>query len=143
MTQKKKVSQLPLATTVIGLYTIGVDAQGQSVKVPMVVLKGDKGDRFVYSDFTPAQLEQLKVKGDRGEPFTYEMFTEEQLRGLKLTYDDLSLQEKEGLKLKFSDLNEADKLELKGEDALQPLLTATLDARGHLIIEVEYVTKLL
>lgn len=101
--QRIKISLLPVATTLAGLYTIGVSAQGRTVGVPMSILKGDKGDRFVYSDFTPAQLEQLK--------------------------------------LRFSDLNEADKLELKGKDALQPLLTATLDARGHLIIEVEYVTK--
>ena len=28
--------------------------------------KGDKGDAFTYSDFTPEQLESLKVKGDDG-----------------------------------------------------------------------------
>ena len=29
-------------------------------------IKGDKGDPFLYSDFTPEQLEALKVKGDTG-----------------------------------------------------------------------------
>lgn len=29
--------------------------------------KGDKGDPFTYSDFTPEQLESLKVKGDKGD----------------------------------------------------------------------------
>ncbi len=36
----------------------------------LATLKGDtggKGDPFRYSDFTPAQLEALKVKGDKGE----------------------------------------------------------------------------
>ncbi len=29
--------------------------------------KGEKGDPFIYEDFTPAQLEALKVKGDTGD----------------------------------------------------------------------------
>ena len=29
--------------------------------------KGDKGDAFTYDDFTPTQLESLKVKGDKGD----------------------------------------------------------------------------
>lgn len=33
-------------------------------------LKGDKGDAFTYSDFTPAQIEALKVKGDQGDSVT-------------------------------------------------------------------------
>ena len=32
--------------------------------------KGDKGDAFTYSDFTPAQIEALKVKGDKGDSVT-------------------------------------------------------------------------
>lgn len=40
--------------------------------------KGDKGDPFLYEDFTPKQLEDL-----RGDPFTYEDFTPQQLADLK------------------------------------------------------------
>ena len=40
------------------------NAQGVWESVP--VIKGDKGDAFVYDDFTPEQLEALKVKGDTG-----------------------------------------------------------------------------
>lgn len=39
-----------------------------------------KGDPFTYDDFTPEQLETLKVKGD---PFLYTDFTPEQLEALK------------------------------------------------------------
>ena len=48
--------------------------------------KGDKGDAFTYADFTPEQLEALKVKGDKGDKgdaFTYADFTPEQLESLK------------------------------------------------------------
>ena len=41
-------------------------------------IKGDKGDPFLYEDFTPEQLEAL-----RGDPFTYEDFTSQQLADLK------------------------------------------------------------
>ena len=49
------------------------NAQGVWESVP--VIKGDKGDPFTYDDFTPEQLESLKVKGD---PFLYSDFTPEQ-----------------------------------------------------------------
>lgn len=39
-----------------------------------------KGDPFTYADFTPAQLEALKVKGD---PFLYEDFTPSQIAELQ------------------------------------------------------------
>lgn len=45
--------------------------------------KGDKGDAFLYEDFTPEQLESLKVKGDKGDDFVYSDFTPEQLAALK------------------------------------------------------------
>lgn len=44
-------------------------------------LKGEKGDAFVYSDFTPEQLAALK--GEKGDAFTYSDFTAEQLAALK------------------------------------------------------------
>lgn len=49
-------------------------------------LTGPQGEPFKYEDFTPEQLEALKVKGDKGDKgdaFTYEDFTQEQLEALK------------------------------------------------------------
>ena len=44
-------------------------------------LKGEKGDAFVYADFTSEQLAALK--GEKGDAFTYSDFTAEQLAALK------------------------------------------------------------
>ena len=49
-------------------------------------LTGPQGEPFKYEDFTPEQLEALKVKGDKGDKgdaFTYDDFTPEQLESLK------------------------------------------------------------
>ena len=49
-------------------------------------LTGPQGEPFKYEDFTPEQLEALKVKGDKGDKgdaFTYSDFTPEQLESLK------------------------------------------------------------
>ena len=49
-------------------------------------LTGPQGEPFKYEDFTPEQLEALKVKGDKGDKgdaFTYVDFTQEQLESLK------------------------------------------------------------
>ena len=43
MIRKKKISQLPLSESFIGLYTIGVDAANRSVKVSMQWLKESGG----------------------------------------------------------------------------------------------------
>lgn len=48
---------------------------------------GKDGDSFTYEDFTPEQLDALKVKGDKGDSFTYEDFTPEQLEALKVKGD--------------------------------------------------------
>ena len=66
---------------------------GTWVEIPAIVgRKGDKGDPFVYADFTAEQLEQLRgpkgdkgdsIKGDKGDAFTYDDFTEEQIASLK------------------------------------------------------------
>ena len=54
--------------------------------------RGEKGEPFRYEDFTPEQLESLKVvgpagepgvKGDKGDAFTYADFTQEQLEALR------------------------------------------------------------
>lgn len=47
--------------------------------------KGEKGDPFVYTDFTPQQIEALKIKGD---PFIYTDFTPQQIEGLKVKGDE-------------------------------------------------------
>lgn len=53
-------------------------------KTELNSLKGEKGDPFTYTDFTPDQLEKLKgPKGDKGEPFKYSDFTAEQLQALR------------------------------------------------------------
>ena len=44
-------------------------------------LKGEKGDAFVYADFTAEQLAALK--GEKGDAFTYSDFTAAQLAALK------------------------------------------------------------
>ncbi|MHB9056212.1 MAG: hypothetical protein ACYC2P_08695 [Paludibacteraceae bacterium] len=49
--------------------------------------KGDKGDAFLYTDFTPEQLEGLKVKGDKGDVY-YSTFSVNLETGkLEMTYD--------------------------------------------------------
>ena len=57
--------------------------------------RGEKGEPFRFEDFTPEQLESLKVKGDtgpagepgvkgdKGDAFTYADFTQEQLEALR------------------------------------------------------------
>ena len=94
------VSELPTSGVDIGsLYGVGADApydyygwdgnkwtnNGQ--------LKGEKGDPFVYSDFTPEQLAALRgpigpkgeigERGPKGDPFVYSDFTPEQLAALR------------------------------------------------------------
>jgi hypothetical protein len=50
---------------------------------------GVQGEPFLYEDFTPQQLEALKVKGDKGDSFIYDDFTPEQLANLK-AYQNIS-----------------------------------------------------
>lgn len=46
--------------------------------------KGDKGEAFVYSDFTEEQLEALRgPQGEKGDPLTFAELTEEQKAELK------------------------------------------------------------
>lgn len=52
-----------------------------ATKWMVIARKGDKGDAFTYSDFTPEQL--AKLKGDKGDPFVYDDFTSEQIADLK------------------------------------------------------------
>lgn len=56
------------------------EAPNFKFKIP----KGDKGDPFVYADFTAEQLEALKgPKGDTGNPLTFADLTDEQKAQLK------------------------------------------------------------
>ena len=51
-------------------------------------LKGEKGDKFKFEDFTPAEILKLKgEKGDKGDPFTFNDFTNSQLEDLKIKGD--------------------------------------------------------
>lgn len=49
--------------------------------VKIVMLKGEKGDKFEFEDYTPEELESLR--GEKGDAFTYDDFTEEQLTDLR------------------------------------------------------------
>lgn len=82
---------------------------------------GPKGNPFQYEDFTPEQLEALKIKGDKGdpgprglpgengEPFTYNDFTQDQLEALRgpqgikgdpFRYSDFTQEQLNALKVK-------------------------------------------
>lgn len=54
--KKKKISEFPLAKTLIGLFTIGVDSQNKSVKVSLEFLKtsADNADKAAKSANTAA-----------------------------------------------------------------------------------------
>src|SRR5574344_871463 len=105
--RKIKISELPLYSSLVGLFTIGTDNQNRSVKVPSAALKGPKGDTGAQGPKgdTGAQGPQgiqgpkgdtgaQGDKGDVGEAFTYSDFTAEQLVALKgdkgdaFTYSD-------------------------------------------------------
>lgn len=81
--------------------------ESKNIKGP----KGEKGDPFIYSDFTPDQLAGLKGekgdKGDKGDPFKYSDFTQPQLEGLRgpqglkgdpFEYSDFTPEQLEGLR---------------------------------------------
>lgn len=64
-----------------------------------IPVKGDKGDSFLFSDFTLQQLEQLK--GEKGKDFKYEDFTQEQLNLLKIDSSSPDVAVISGLKAKL------------------------------------------
>lgn len=59
----------------------------------VIASKGEKGDAFTYTDFTPEQLANLK--GNKGDPFLYEDFTPEQITDLKRPATDAAKEAKE------------------------------------------------
>lgn len=70
--------------------------------------QGEKGDPFIYDDFTSEQLAALKgekgdtgdigPQGEKGAPFTYADFTPEQLAGLKGEKGDTGATGSQGIK---------------------------------------------
>lgn len=72
--------------------------------------KGDKGDPFAYSDFTPTELEALK--GEKGDKFVYNDFTTEELETLKGEKGNTG---DKGEKFVHSDFTAGELEELKGE----------------------------
>ncbi|MDD4115870.1 MAG: hypothetical protein PHG27_09820 [Massilibacteroides sp.] len=133
------ITSLPALHEVSGVFTLK--------RVLISSLKGDRGNPFVYSDFTeseladlrltwdkltPEQKESLKlkfadltsedkeeIKGDQGNPFTYDDFTESELADLRLTWDKLTPEQKDSLKLHFNELTAEEKEEIKGDSGVQ------------------------
>lgn len=87
------------------------------VRLAVSLLKGDSAyqDWVKLPENTGKSLSDffLSIKGAQGDPFRYEDFTDEQIKGLALSYDKLTPEQKEEMKLKFSDLTEADILTLQ------------------------------
>lgn len=93
---------------------------------------GPKGDPFTYEDFTPEQLNALKVKGDKGdpgiqgpkgEPFRYSDFTSDQLDILR---GPMGPRGADGLQGP------------KGEQGYTPNFTFTVEANGDLYVDIDY-----
>jgi hypothetical protein len=66
------------------IVNITVNRTERKVSINVDQVSGPKGEPFEYEDFTPEQLEALKVKGD---PFVYEDFTPDQIEALKVKGD--------------------------------------------------------
>ena len=69
-------------------YDIAIQQKFEEINTTFSQLENFKGDSFTYEDFTPEQIEALKVKGDKGDSFTYEDFTPEQIELLKVVNPD-------------------------------------------------------
>ena len=132
--RKIKISELPLCSSLEGLFTIGTDDQNRSVKVSATALQGPKGDTGAQGPKgdTGAQGPQgiqgpkgdtgaqgdkgdkgdtgaqgdKGDKGDTGAAFTYSDFTAEQLAALKGDKGDA---------FTYSDFTAAQLEALKGE----------------------------
>lgn len=84
--------------------TVDIEVEQSSLLSTTIGIPGPKGDPFTFKDFTPEQLEALKVKGDKGDEgpegkqgpqglpgiqgipgkaFTYNDFTADQLEALR------------------------------------------------------------
>ena len=144
----KDLPSLPQASSPAGLQLAPVlKTEGGTTtafRIDIALLKGDKGDTFTYSDFTPAQLESLKVKGDKGDDFKYSDFTPAQLDALKVKgdafkYSDFTPAQLESLKVKgdkgddfkYSDFTPAqlDALKVKGDAFIMAKKNATIQIK--------------
>ena len=92
----KKITDFELAASLDGLFTPGVDGSGKNVKVPILMLKGnqgEKGDTGVQGVTGEQGLQGIQGEqglqgekgntGEKGSPFTYSDFTPQQLEALK------------------------------------------------------------
>jgi hypothetical protein len=81
--KKIKISELPLADTLKGLYTIGIDALNRSVKVSLEFVKkaadraneaADKAQKAAEQDIflSETEYEDLEVKDSEKIYYTYE-----------------------------------------------------------------------
>lgn len=72
----------------------GVKAQGNDGYTPQKGVDyhdGDKGEPFTFADFTPEQIEALKIKGDTGVGIDYISLTSTngKVKTYTITFDDL------------------------------------------------------
>lgn len=93
-----------METEIKEINMLSVEVEPSPLLSTTITIPGPKGDPFRYEDFTPEQLEALKVKGDKGDEgpegkqgpqglpgiqgipgkaFTYNDFTAEQLEALR------------------------------------------------------------
>lgn len=130
----RKVSNLPNATTLDGLSILGVSA-GISVKASIMLLKGLDGKNLELRK-SSKELQWRIVNG-----VWQKLIDIEDIRG----YRTMLQKTPNELQWKFENNSVWNTLiqlaELKGASALQPVLTASIDNRGHLIVKVEYVNQ--
>ena len=121
------------------------DGRGNYIDMPEVSsLKGDKGDGFVYGDFTPEQILDLKgQKGDKGQTGTAGQDGKDGDKGEQFDFSDFTQSDKDTLKgekgdkgkaFEYSDFSQSQINELKGE----PGTNGTNGADG---VSTQYIIK--
>jgi hypothetical protein len=117
--RKIKLSELPEADSLNGLYVLGCTSANRSAKVSIVLLKGNKGDTGAKPLLRKtATAIEYKYEGQPDSAYQ----TLVTLDTLKLYFSDLTEEEKEGLKLHFSDLATED-ISVPSIRLICPLLT--------------------
>lgn len=108
-----KTKPCQLQGTIVAIVFSGVDGEQGP--------QGEKGDPFVYADFTSEQLEALRgPKGDKGDGLNYEDLTPEQIAEIKGPKGDAG---KDGV---------------DGKDGETPQVAFRLDGDGNLYYSVTY-----